>query len=155
MAAADVCVLSFADAASTRPNLLAELCALEAASYPADEAATPEKLKYRSEVAGTFFRVACVGRDGDVVGFVCGTATDHEELEEETMSVHVKGGSVLCIHSVVVAEKRRRSEEKKVSAFILHRFSNNLVILILMILIYFQGRLWHCNASEICGAGCS
>lgn len=107
------------------------LYALEAASYPPDEAATRSKLEFRAKHASDFFLVAEAQRDTwqarllaqheasspptttfqavqadeplPLVGFICGTTTGGEELTEETMSTHDPQGHHLCIHSVVVA----------------------------------------------------
>jgi predicted PhzF superfamily epimerase YddE/YHI9/ribosomal protein S18 acetylase RimI-like enzyme len=84
---------------------------LEKASYPADEAATPEKLRFRIENAPHLFRVLehVEGSAREIIGFVCATATDKTVLTEESMSAHIKeGGRSVAIHSVVVAEKWRR-----------------------------------------------
>lgn len=91
--------------------------ALEAASYPADEAASPERLAYRQKNAGRFFwgafdkRAEDAGRgpgEGALVGFVVGTLAAGTVLTEESMGEHVDDGELLCIHSVVVREDLRR-----------------------------------------------
>ena len=84
--------------------------AIEEASYPADEAATWESLRMRQRDAGQFFMGAYLGDENrkELVGFVCGTLTDSEELEEETMTKHLPEGTSLCIHSVVVSQTYRR-----------------------------------------------
>ena len=79
------------------------LYALEAASYPADEAASREALAYRQREAGDFFRVVTVDGD-DCAGFVCGTRC--ATFEEESMAAHDPAGSILAIHSVVVKPDR-------------------------------------------------
>lgn len=43
----------------------------------------------------------------ELVGFVCGTLSTSEHLEESTMSEHDPRGSSLCIHSVVVSPDLR------------------------------------------------
>ena len=88
------------------PSQVAAAFALEAASYPADEAASLEKLQLRAEQAGDFFWG--VTESGSLQSFVCGTLTCSDTLTEESMSVHDPEGTTLCIHSVVVAEKLRR-----------------------------------------------
>ncbi|PNW70672.1 hypothetical protein CHLRE_17g729750v5 [Chlamydomonas reinhardtii] len=84
---------------------------LEAASYPEDEAATYDKLKFRIENASNVFLVA-LSAEGDgepkVVGFVCGTQTRASKLTHESMSTHDADGALLCIHSVVVDAALRR-----------------------------------------------
>mmetsp|Transcript_47724 Transcript_47724/g.135703 ORF Transcript_47724/g.135703 Transcript_47724/m.135703 type:complete len:492 (-) Transcript_47724:118-1593(-) len=79
---------------------------LELASYPADEAATPEGLQYRLRVAPELFYG--VYEADALVGFIVSTTAPGDELEEETMSTHSPGGPSICIHSVVVAAKHRR-----------------------------------------------
>lgn len=80
--------------------------AIEEAGYPADEAASEEKLALRIAQAPEYFWGA-YGADG-LCGFVCGTLTNDAVLTEDSMSTHVVGGDTLCIHSVVVAEAHRR-----------------------------------------------
>ncbi|TYZ67034.1 hypothetical protein PybrP1_005971, partial [[Pythium] brassicae (nom. inval.)] len=102
--------------------------ALEAASYPPDEAASERNIRLRQQHAGAFFRVAFLksgdtgetsGNDdsalhasgdksGLFVGFVNGTLSASRELEEESMSEHDPLGITLCIHSVVVDATYRR-----------------------------------------------
>jgi ribosomal protein S18 acetylase RimI-like enzyme len=98
----------------TGDGMLAEITALEAASYPADEAASPENIAYRVRNAAPYFRVA-VGSSGDgndttaeVLGFVNGTLSHEPSLTHESMSVHEADGSSLCVHSVVTHPKHRR-----------------------------------------------
>ena len=81
------------------------LYALEAASYPADEAASRDALAYRQREAGDFFRVVTIDGD-DCAGFVCGTRC--ATFEEESMATHDPSGSILAIHSVVVKPALRR-----------------------------------------------
>lgn len=89
--------------------------AIEAASYPPDEAASRAKLELRMTKAapyfwGAFDAAALDAEDesGALRGFVCGTLTLDERLCEESMSVHQPEGRTLCIHSVVVPEAMRR-----------------------------------------------
>mmetsp|Transcript_13580 Transcript_13580/g.21751 ORF Transcript_13580/g.21751 Transcript_13580/m.21751 type:complete len:173 (+) Transcript_13580:61-579(+) len=84
--------------------------AIEEASYPADEAATHEKLQYRQKEAGEYFYGMYLNGSAspeNLVGFVCGTLA-LGELTEDSMSIHEKSGETLCIHSVVVHESQRR-----------------------------------------------
>lgn len=90
---------------------LPSIIALEEASYPADEAATPEKLHYRAEHAADLFWVlkhssSPSSPDKAVIGFICATSAE-DSLTHDTMSVHVPGGAVCCIHSVVITEELR------------------------------------------------
>ncbi|CAM9660009.1 unnamed protein product [Choristocarpus tenellus] len=107
---------------------LQAVTALEAASFPPDEAASPENLRFRQANAGAFFlegRLCQDGNDneeqgtsssdgymgsgGKLVGFVCGTCCPGSELSHESMSDHDPSGPTLCIHSVVVDQQYRRS----------------------------------------------
>lgn len=74
--------------------------ALEAASYPADEAASEDGIRFRQKEAGAFFVVARSKND-ELVGFVNGTLTAAAELDHDSMSSHDPKGTTLCIHSVV------------------------------------------------------
>ncbi|KAG7397328.1 hypothetical protein PHYBOEH_000910 [Phytophthora boehmeriae] len=85
------------------------VAAMEAASYPADEAATESGIRFRQKNAGAFFWVAYLADNGDTpIGFVNGTLTTHGELTDESMSEHEPEGDLLCIHSVVVDKAYRR-----------------------------------------------
>ncbi|GMF39023.1 unnamed protein product [Phytophthora fragariaefolia] len=88
------------------------VAALEASSYPADEAASESGIRFRQKNAGAFFWAAYLP-SGDkasetLVGFVNGTLTAKAELDDESMSQHDPLGSLLCIHSVVVDAAFRR-----------------------------------------------
>ena len=52
---------------------------VEAALYPADEAASAEALEFRMRNAGGFFHVALDSNDA-LVGYVCGTTTKKDAL---------------------------------------------------------------------------
>lgn len=67
--------------------------ALEEVSYPADEAATLEKLQMRQAQAGEFFYGGYV--EGSLKAFVCGTLTTDTTLTEESMSGHAPTGTTL------------------------------------------------------------
>jgi len=91
--------------------------ALEAASYPADEAASPERLAERQRDAGVFFwalfdkTAEAAGKspqDGTLMGFICGTCAHGVSLTHESMEQHVPGGQLLCVHSVVVRSDIQR-----------------------------------------------
>lgn len=106
---------------------LSQCIELEAASYPVDEAASPEALRYRQKHANKYFLCAVLpGTNGTdqsnlsddnecnpldcsiatakqqdrVIGFVCSTRCD--AFTHESMSVHHPHGRLLAIHSVVV-----------------------------------------------------
>ena len=80
--------------------------AIETASYPADEAASEEKLSLRIRQAQDYFWGAF--SESTLRGFVCGTLSSASELTDESMSTHEAEGTTLCIHSVVVDEPFRR-----------------------------------------------
>jgi guanine nucleotide exchange factor len=84
---------------------------LETASYPADEAASPQTLQYRAAIAPELFRVAVSPADDGVLGFVCGTAATRGtiHLTHESMTSHDPRGNVVCIHSVVIHPNMRRN----------------------------------------------
>mmetsp|Transcript_6543 Transcript_6543/g.13153 ORF Transcript_6543/g.13153 Transcript_6543/m.13153 type:complete len:193 (+) Transcript_6543:2066-2644(+) len=96
---------------------LPKICELEAESYPPDEAATPERLRYRAEVARDLFLVFLDGEPltssspiipaTEVIGYICGTLATGD-LTEATMTTHQSSGDNLCIHSVVVVQNMRR-----------------------------------------------
>lgn len=75
-------------------------------------------LQYRWREASHLFRVArrsghidCSEDPDSVLGFVCSTAASAgtTELTHESMTEHrAEGGSVVCIHSVVVVQGERR-----------------------------------------------
>lgn len=95
---------------------LADCAALEAASYPADEAASPERLAQRQRDAPAFFWAAfetgavaaSQPTEASVLGFICGTLAQGPSLTHESMSQHVPNGTLLCVHSVVVRKELRR-----------------------------------------------
>ncbi|KAG2374869.1 hypothetical protein C9374_010243 [Naegleria lovaniensis] len=105
----------------------------EKESYPEDEAATYEKLKYRllhaNDVFRGYFRMDTLDRPHvgsqdttqqttnmtdlnpskpvQLIGFVCGTKTSHSTLTHDSMSVNDPNGRTLCIHSVVIKKEFR------------------------------------------------
>lgn len=101
------------DAITFRPVTIDDipLChEIEAASYPEDEAASLENLKYRRKFAGDYFWCAALTlpdeKGATIVGFIC--ATRCNEFNEESMATHDPIGSILAIHSVVVDSRYRR-----------------------------------------------
>lgn len=82
---------------------LEPIAALEQASYPADEAASPERLAIRLKEAPEYFRTIHV--DGTFAGFICGTKC--KEFNAESLTKH-EDGPILAIHSVVVEPAYRR-----------------------------------------------
>ena len=93
--------------------LLPAVTALESASYPPDEAATPQRLTFRAAHAAPFFKVLLHLSDSQqqppvLIGFVCGTLTSAARQEAASMATHDPTGTTLCIHSVVIAASERR-----------------------------------------------
>jgi arylalkylamine N-acetyltransferase len=92
----------------------AQIYHVQVASYPPDEAATLEKLRMRIEQAPGQFLVALQlpqqteAGDGTIVGYACGTLSNDDCLTHESMSTHDPSGTLLCIHSVVIAQPLRR-----------------------------------------------
>ena len=82
---------------------------LESASYPADEAASLDNIRKRISEAGEYFLLAHLLEDTkgeeqpELAGFVNGTLTCSKELTHDSMYTHEPEGTILCIHSVVVA----------------------------------------------------
>ncbi len=87
-----------------RQSVLDVCFALEQASYPADEAATRERMELRAGRASELFLVLLRGKE--VLGFVNATACGGS-LSAETMAEHDDRGRHVCIHSVVVAPSHR------------------------------------------------
>ena len=85
---------------------------IESNSYPEDEKASLETLRYRCINAGEMFLVATEhgGSENKIIGYVCGTCVnENETLTAETMgSKHEPDGAILCVHSVCVKENKRR-----------------------------------------------
>ncbi|KAG1705726.1 hypothetical protein DVH05_003477 [Phytophthora capsici] len=96
----------------TEEDDIRRVAAIEEASYPADEAATESGIRFRQKNAGPFFWVGYLPSEDNqsesLVGFVNGTLTARDELDDESMSQHDAHGSLLCIHSVVVDQAFRR-----------------------------------------------
>lgn len=86
-----------------------EIAILEAASFPADEAASPEAIRTRIVEAGDFFWTFRRTNAPDVlVGFVNGTCITTNKIHHESMSQHESGGRTLVIHSVTISANERR-----------------------------------------------
>lgn len=85
---------------------LEQVIDLEIVSFPPDEAATPEKIKYRAENASDFFLAAKQGNR--VVGFINGTCIAGKVITHSSMSTHNPQGRTLVIHSVVSHPSHRR-----------------------------------------------
>ena len=88
---------------------------IEANSYPADEAASPENLAFRQANAGDFFLLgvlsgAASGGGDELVSYVCGTRVASANLTHESMAEHDPAGATLCVHSVVTEGGHRRKQ---------------------------------------------
>ncbi|KAL9645272.1 hypothetical protein ABK040_002472 [Willaertia magna] len=92
-------------------NLLDDIYQLEKESYPEDEAATFDKLKFRIENANDLFKIYVnpTTTNNELIGFVCSTRTNQSILTHDTMSTHQPNGKTICIHSVVIKDKYRRN----------------------------------------------
>lgn len=101
---------------------LGAIQAMEAASYPADEAASPENLAFRAREASDYFLVMTTSEGGHVRGYVCGTLSSEDALTHESMASHVSGGWHLCVHSVCVDPEwtRRGLGKTLLSAYMDH-----------------------------------
>jgi len=118
------------------PEDLPQLAELEAASYPEDEAATPNTIKFRIGEAADFFLVAELREDSGaerkekasasaIVGFVNGTLLKERKLAAEAMKHHDPRGTVLAIHSVVTNPRfRRRGWGQAMLREYIRRFEN-------------------------------
>lgn len=79
---------------------------LESESYPEDEAATLDKIKFRLKYAPEYFYI--LKKDDIIVGFVNGTCIKELTIHHESMSDHVPNGKSLVIHSVTIKKEFRR-----------------------------------------------
>mmetsp|Transcript_11329 Transcript_11329/g.42469 ORF Transcript_11329/g.42469 Transcript_11329/m.42469 type:complete len:182 (-) Transcript_11329:1223-1768(-) len=99
----------------TTTSNLSQIQTLESISYPEDEAATEEKMKYRLTKAPSYF-MSWWGNDHDssshsknrLIGFICGTKHGDSLVTHHSMSEHQPDAKVLHIHSVVVHPDCRR-----------------------------------------------
>lgn len=82
---------------------------LEVESFPSDEIATPETIRYRMTHAPHLCYVAVDSASDQIIGFIAATSApdDTPHLEEHMMLEHVDG-TLLCVHSVVVRRQSRR-----------------------------------------------
>mmetsp|Transcript_33759 Transcript_33759/g.88713 ORF Transcript_33759/g.88713 Transcript_33759/m.88713 type:complete len:170 (-) Transcript_33759:412-921(-) len=87
-------------------DLLPRAHALEAAGYPADEAASEQGMRMRYAAAPELQFGALL--DGELVGFICATRAPGEMLTHESMEEHHPDGPSVCIHSVCVDAAHRR-----------------------------------------------
>lgn len=92
---------------------------LEILSYPLDEAATLEKIKYRAIHASEYFYSLKDIASSKLIGFINGTCTTASKIHHESMSEHVINGRTLVIHSVVVSPTMRR---KGIATYMLKKY---------------------------------
>jgi len=113
---------SIATTTTTDPeDEIQECYAIETASYPSDEAATLDRLKYRQYHANDYFQCAYVDGGKEMIGFICSTRCN--EFKEESMATHVPNGPILAIHSVVIKEEYRR---KGIATAMLKRYLQHI-----------------------------
>ncbi|EDV25185.1 uncharacterized protein TRIADDRAFT_56875 [Trichoplax adhaerens] len=93
----------------TQANMEA-VCQIEQECFPSDEAASPEQLMNRFEVASELF----LGYEvhGNIIAFICGTRCNDELLTAQSIHEHVADGKTLCIHSVCVTGNFRRKGQQ-------------------------------------------
>jgi hypothetical protein len=77
--AAEVTFLEGSYLVPMKESFLPTVQKIEAASYPADEAASPAALKFRMQNAASFFYVALSSHD-DIIGYICSTTTTKHAL---------------------------------------------------------------------------
>lgn len=82
---------------------------LEIDSFPIDEAATLDTLKYRISNANQFFFKYIHIDSNEIIGFVNGTCTKYNDIHHDTMTTHDSNGTSLVIHSVTINSKYRKS----------------------------------------------
>jgi ribosomal protein S18 acetylase RimI-like enzyme len=84
-----------------------EVASLEAESFPADEAASPETIQFRISNAGKYF-FTYRNSERELAGFINGTCIVGLQLLHDSMTNHEPEGRTLVIHSVTVRESLRR-----------------------------------------------
>ncbi|KAI0635145.1 hypothetical protein C8Q77DRAFT_1277872 [Trametes polyzona] len=96
------------------PDELEAAAAIEARSYPEDEAGSLETFRYRQAQAPELFLGAFIpapggqGNGRTLIGYVCATLSPDSTLTHDSMSTHVPGSGSICIHSVCVDAAHRR-----------------------------------------------
>jgi GNAT superfamily N-acetyltransferase len=96
---------------------------LESESYPPDEAATLEKVTYRSTQANQYFLVLKRKTDRSIVGFVNGTCVMGRTISHSSMAEHHPNGRTLVVHSVTVNAIYRR---KGIATYMLRQYLRNI-----------------------------
>lgn len=86
-----------------------EIAALEAISFPPDEAASLATITKRLTEAGRYFYCyRDLKRSNSLVGFVNGTCIVGNKINHESMTNHEPSGRTLVIHSVTIHPDFRR-----------------------------------------------
>ena len=92
---------------TAQPGDLQAIAALEAACFPAAEAATPQALERRLEVFAAHF-LLLLNEKGELVGFINGMVTDLPDLEDrmyEQAELHNEQGAWQMIFGLDVREQ--------------------------------------------------
>ena len=89
----------------TRKRLEEDVIPLEAESYPPDEAASGETLRFRFEKASRYFWMALRREPQSdqqpkdtLIGYICSTCSAHEELSTSTKRLQILVAKILCVH---------------------------------------------------------
>lgn len=98
------------------------ICQIEQECFPADEAATPEQIKYRFKEARELF--LAYEMHGQIIAFIGGLRSDSSGVTSQSMHVHAPNGQTLCIHSVCVKSQFRR---KGIALKLLHHYVTSYV----------------------------
>lgn len=86
-----------------------DIAILEAASFPADEAASPAAIRARlTEANDYFYTFRRANIPNVLVGFVNGTCICTSKIHHESMAQHEPEGRTLVIHSVTISSQERR-----------------------------------------------
>lgn len=94
---------------AVRPDDLDRIAAIEAACFPASEAAPHEAFKLRIATFPDFFLVAEI--DGRIIGFINGCVTDSPVIFDELFhdaKLHLPHGQNLCVFGLDVMPEFRK-----------------------------------------------
>lgn len=86
-----------------------EIAKIESESFPEDEAASLDTIRYRLTNARDFFYKATNLNSNEIIGFVNGTCTVADVIQHDSMTNHEPDGRSLVIHSVTVRDVYRRN----------------------------------------------
>ncbi len=104
-----------------QPEEILELSQIEYESYPPDESASYERMMMRQEVASDYFWT--FSYNNNIIGFINGTCSSHDEIHHESMASHDTTGHNLVIHSVVTKSSFRH---KGFGSFMLKSYINKI-----------------------------